>query len=207
LPGGADDQADRRDLIRKLNPLGRIRLRLAARLHEYASDLTRGDLNFTWITESLAAGGSVRSREYHRLRRLGITGVIDVRSEGLDDRGALERQGIQLLHLPVPDRYAPDPAQLAEGVRWAREHLERGGRVFAHCEHGVGRGPLMVTAILVTDGVGAPDALQFVRERRWQTAPNDRQIEGLLAFESYWWHVHGRSAEDAEGVTAAGGTT
>ena len=62
---------------------------------------------------------------------------------------------------------------------------QAGVSVFAHCEHGVGRGPLMICAVLVSRGLSAPDALEQVRERRWQSAPNDRQIEGLLAFEAH----------------------
>ena len=79
---GAEAAAERRSLIRSLNPLGRIRLRLAARLHEYASDLTRGELNLSWITDNLAAGGFIRRRDYQRLGELGITGVIDLMGRG-----------------------------------------------------------------------------------------------------------------------------
>jgi hypothetical protein len=180
---GADAAAERRSLIRSLNPFGRIRLRVAARLHEYASDLTRGELNFSWITDDLAAGGSVRVGRYKRLRDLGVSGVIDLRAEACDDEAALRKVGIELLSLPTPDRYAPSIEMLAMGVRWTDEHLARGGKVFAHCEHGVGRGPLMICSVLVSRGMSTTDALEQLRERRWQSAPNDRQIEALLAFE------------------------
>ncbi len=182
---GADAAAERRSLIRSLNPFGRIRLRVAARLHEYASDLTRGELNFSWITDDLAAGGSVRVRDYKRLHELGVSGVIDLRAEACDDESALRRVGIELLNLPTPDRYAPSVEILESGVRWAEEHLARSGKIFAHCEHGVGRGPLMICAVLVSRGASTPDALGVLRERRWQSAPNDRQIEALLAFERH----------------------
>lgn len=81
------------------------------------------------------------------------------------------------------------------------EELDRGGRVFAHCEHGVGRGPLMVTAVLVAEGMSAPEALELVREQRWQTAPNDRQVEGLLAFEAYWSGAVGHRTRGNNGTT------
>jgi hypothetical protein len=183
---GAEAAAERRSLLRSLNPLGRIRLRLAARLHEWASDLTRSELNLTWITDELAAGGSVRPRDYDRLRDIGVTAVIDLRAEACDDADRLRRIGIDLLHLPTPDRYAPPVESLATGVRWTEERLAAGGRIFAHCEHGVGRGPLMIGSVLVSRGATAPDAIETLRERRWQSAPNDRQIEALLAFENYW---------------------
>lgn len=44
----------------------------------------------------------------------------------------------------------------------------------------------MICSVLVSEGMTGPEALERVRTRRWQSAPNDRQIEGLLAFESFW---------------------
>ena len=73
-----------------------------------------------------------------------------------------------------------------QGTRWALERLEQGGKVLVHCQHGVGRGPLQGCAILIGQGLSAPEALKTVRVRRWQAAPNDRQIEGLLVFEERW---------------------
>lgn len=195
-----EDTQDRRELVRQLNPIGRIRLRLVARIREYLSDLTRGDLNFTWITENLAAGGSVRRRDLGRLAASGVTAVIDVRSEARDDQRELDRLGIQFLHLPAPDRYAPGAEQLLAGVDWALRVLERGGKIFSHCEHGVGRGPLMACAILVAQGRTAPEALEIVREKRWQAAPNDRQIERLLDFERLWLARTERSTAGSRGL-------
>ena len=182
---GAEAAAERRSLLRSLNPLGRIRLRLAARLHEWASDLTRGRLNLTWITDDLAAGGSVRPRDYQRLKQAGVTAVVDLRDEGCDDAVRLRELGIAFLHLPTLDRHAPTTMGLAMAVRWIEQQLSSGGKVFAHCEHGVGRGPLTIGAVLVSRGVTAPDAIEILHERRWQSAPNDRQIEALLAFEAH----------------------
>jgi protein tyrosine phosphatase (PTP) superfamily phosphohydrolase (DUF442 family) len=183
---GVEAAAERQSLRRSLNPFGRIRLRIAARLHEWASDLTRGELNLSWITDDLAAGGSVQTRDYPRLRDIGVTAVIDLRAESQDDAEKLRQLGIEFLHLPTPDRYAPTVEKLAIGVQWAEDRLTAGGKVFAHCEHGVGRGPLMVGCVLVSRGATTPDVIETLRDRRWQSAPNDRQIERLLAFESYW---------------------
>ncbi|MCA1647623.1 MAG: phosphatase, partial [Chloroflexi bacterium] len=57
---------------------------------------------------------------------------------------------------------------------------------FLHCEHGVGRGPLMACAVLVAQGCSAPEALRLVRAARWQALPNDRQLAALLNFEKTW---------------------
>jgi protein-tyrosine phosphatase len=126
--------------------------------------------------------------------------VIDAREEASDDAEALAKVGIELLHLPTPDRYALAPEQLIRGTHWALDHLGRGGKVFAHCQHGVGRGPLQGCAILIGQGLSAPEALRTVRTRRWQAAPNDRQIEGLLAFEERWKAENNGTGSAGRGV-------
>jgi hypothetical protein len=182
----AEIAADRRGLVRLLNPFGRIWLRIVARLLEWTTDLIPSRLNFTWITEDLAVGGAPRKRDYRRLAALGITAVIDAREEASDDAEALAQVGICLLYLPTPDRFALSQEQLCRGTRWALERLAEGGKLFVHCQHGVGRGPLQGCAILIGQGLSAPEALRTMRTRRWQAAPNDRQIESLLQFEEWW---------------------
>lgn len=178
--------AERRSLVRLLNPLGRLWLRLVARILEYVTRLIPSQLNLSWITAQLAVGGAPRRRDYRRLATMGVSAVIDAREEAVDDAAALARLGIELLHLPTTDRHGLSQEHLLEGVRWALERLADGRKVFVHCQHGVGRGPLLGAAILVGQGMSAPEALHVVRARRWQAAPNDRQIEALLAFEERW---------------------
>jgi protein-tyrosine phosphatase len=173
-------------MIRQMNPLGRIWLRLVARVRELVTDLIPSHLNISWVTGELAVGGAPRPRDYRRLAALGITAVIDAREEARDDAEALARVGIELLHLPTPDRYALSQEDLLRGTEWGLKRLERGGKLFVHCAHGVGRGPLLGIAILIGQGLSAPEALRTVRLRRWQASPNDRQIEGLLVFEERW---------------------
>ena len=85
---------------------------------------------------------------------------------------------------------------MEEGVDWALDRLTNGGRAFLHCEHGVGRGPLMACAVLVGQGHSAPEALRIVRLSRWQALPNDRQLAALLEFERTWRARHSGGAMD-----------
>jgi hypothetical protein len=50
----------------------------------------------------------------------------------------------------------------------------------------VGRGPLMGLAIMVAQGHSSSSALRLLRSKRWQAAPNDRQLAALLEFERAW---------------------
>ncbi len=179
-------------------PVGRIWLRVLARLMEWLTDLQPKQLNYSDVTPQLAVGGAFRRRQIARLRARGVTAVVDCRLEASDDPAALSAAGIALLHLPTADRYGFSFAQMREGVVWVLEHTAsvRGGKAFVHCEHGVGRGPLMACAVLVGQGYSAPEALRMVRHARWQALPNDRQLAALLAFETEWRATH-RIAENA----------
>jgi protein tyrosine phosphatase (PTP) superfamily phosphohydrolase (DUF442 family) len=140
-------------------------------------------LNMSWITPQLAVGGRVRPEDIGRLARSGVTRVVDTRSEYQDDEAALGAEGIHLLYLPTPDTQPLSLEDLRRGAEWVNEQLADGQRVLIHCEHGVGRSVLLAAAALVAGGMSAHDAVALVQRRRWQAAPNHRQIVRLQAFE------------------------
>ena len=182
--------ADERGFVRWYNFAGKLWLRGIARILEYSTRIHRQSLNLSRITEQLVVGGAVPPRSYGRLKAMGVTAVIDLREEAKDDEEALRRLGIELLYLPATDRFAASQDQMRKGVEWALERINAGGQVYAHCKHGVGRGPLMGLAILVAQGHTTSSALRLVRSKRWQAAPNDRQLAALLDFEQGWTGHH-----------------
>jgi protein-tyrosine phosphatase len=141
-------------------------------------------LNMSWVTEHLAVGGRVHSEDIPALAQAGVTHVIDTRSEYCDDVEALTKEHIQLLYLPTKDTYPLTVAQLKEGAQWANERMQQGGRVLIHCEHGVGRSVLLTCAVLVYAGMNSHEALQLTQQKRWQAAPNGRQVQRLREFEA-----------------------
>jgi hypothetical protein len=161
-------------------------LRSVARCVEWTTKVPGQGLNISGVNEWLHVGGSVPPSRYGELKALGITAVIDLRAERCDDAGALKALGIELLNLPVTDRYAPSVEQLMQGVEWALPRLQAGGHLYAHCEHGVGRGPLMGLAVMVARGAHAPEAYRVLRKARWQCTLNDRQLQGLADFVDAW---------------------
>jgi len=154
--------------------------RMARALHLPLPD----QLNMDWVTTHLAVGGRVRPEDIVALGRSGVTHVIDTRAEYCDDADALAREHIQLLYLPTPDTFPLTVEQLTEGARWAAEHIEKDGRVLIHCEHGVGRSVLLTCCVLVYQGMSASEALILAQQKRWQAAPNQRQIARLREFEA-----------------------
>jgi hypothetical protein len=95
-------------------------------------ELRSGELNLSWVTESLAVGGAFGPRDVPRLRAAGVTAVLDLRGEAVDDAGLLERHGIEFLHLPTPDTYPPSQEHFQRGVAWVLEQHAAGRRVFVH---------------------------------------------------------------------------
>lgn len=140
-------------------------------------------LNMSWITDHLAVGGRIRPEDIKAVARIGVDCVVDTRSEYHDDAEALAGENIELLYLPTPDTYPFTISQMMQGAKWVDERMEQGKRVLIHCEHGVGRSALLASAVLVYGGMHASDALKLVQQKRWQAAPNHRQIERLREFE------------------------
>jgi protein-tyrosine phosphatase len=161
-------------------PEGSTAEQIASNLHVPLPDR----LNMSWVTDHLAVGGRVHPRDIQALARVGVTHVIDTRSEYKDDVQEMAKEHIELLYLPTPDTYPLTVEQLMEGASWAHERIAQGGRVLVHCEHGVGRSVLLTCAVLVYDGMHAHDALQLVEAKRWQASPNHRQLARLREFES-----------------------
>lgn len=140
-------------------------------------------LNLSWITPNLAVGGRVLPADIHRLAARGVTRIVDTRAEHMDDKDALAAEHIDLLYLPAPDTKPLTLEQLQEGAAWINQQLDRGERVLVHCEHGVGRSVLLAAAALVACGMNAHDAISLIQRRRWQAAPNHRQVQRLQQFE------------------------
>jgi protein tyrosine phosphatase (PTP) superfamily phosphohydrolase (DUF442 family) len=140
-------------------------------------------LNMSWVNTHLAVGGRVRLEDIKALSVVGVTHVVDTRSEYCDDEQALRAEGIKLLYLPTPDTHPLTVDQLLQGAAWTQERIQQGGHVLIHCEHGVGRSVLLTCAVLVYGGMSAHEALALVQRKRWQAAPNHKQVARLEEFE------------------------
>ncbi|HEY7780250.1 MAG TPA: dual specificity protein phosphatase [Ktedonobacterales bacterium] len=162
-------------------PEGSLQERLAGALGIPLPDR----LNLSWITPQLAVGGRIHPRDIPRLADIGVTAVVDTRSEHRDDEAALAAHGIQLLYLPAPDTYPLTIQDLCAGTTWITRQLAAGHRVLVHCEHGVGRSVLLTAAALVAGGMNADEAIRLVQSQRWQAAPNHRQLARLQEFERF----------------------
>ncbi|MBI3857233.1 MAG: dual specificity protein phosphatase family protein [Planctomycetes bacterium] len=93
---------------------------------------------------------------------------------GLEAEEALARRhGLEFFSHPTPDRDIPSSAN--ETWKLARSLAARfaeGKRIAAHCRMGIGRSPLMLACILVTQGLSADEAWTAIGEARGCPVPD-----------------------------------
>ena len=133
---------------------------------------------FSWITDELAVGGHVPGTRIAELvQEHRISAVVDLRDEARDDVHLLRRHGIAFLHLPTPDVHGAPLPMLVDGVTFVRLHLAVGDRVLIHCQHGIGRAPLLALCVLVDRGMPPLAALALTKDRRTEVSPSPAQFE------------------------------
>jgi predicted protein tyrosine phosphatase len=137
-----------------------------------------GPIDISWLTETLAVGGSFPLERCACLvADHGVRAVIDMRAETCDDRDVLDRHSLTLLHLPTPDMHGATRAMLDEGVHFASAHLTRQEPVLIHCQHGIGRSALLALCVLVESGRDPLEALAHAKRQRPMISPSQSQYE------------------------------
>ena len=140
-------------------------------------------LDLSWITETLAIGGSFPPTATQALaREHGVSAVVDLRGEARDDVELLAKHAIEFLHLPTIDFAAISPPRLHHGIGFVTRHLSSGRRVLVHCAHGIGRSALLGLCVLVEHGYTPIDALALAKERRRRISPSPAQYEAWAAW-------------------------
>jgi protein-tyrosine phosphatase len=140
-------------------------------------------LDLSWITETLAIGGSFPPNETQSLaREHGVAAVVDLRGEARDDVQLLAKHAIEFLHLPTIDFAPISPPRLHHGIGFVTHQLSRGRRVLVHCAHGIGRSALLGLCVLVERGYAPIDALALAKARRRCISPSPAQYEAWAAW-------------------------
>jgi predicted protein tyrosine phosphatase len=149
--------------------------------------------DISWLTNQLAVGGCFPiERAVHLAEAYAIRAIVDLREEDRDDVEALASAGIDFLHLPTPDLNPATPEMLDRGVGFARAHMDRGDKVLVHCQHGIGRSPLLALCVLVDQGMEPLDALMLAKNKRAVVSPSRLQYDGWVR----WLERHGKDAPD-----------
>lgn len=147
-------------------------------------------LDFDFITERVAVGGAIITREnFEGVLRAGVTHIINTQLE-FDDR-TLRRGGdheADILWLPLDDDLLPKPAEaFMTGVRYALQALEEPkARVLIHCASGIHRAPMLALALLRVQGLGRREAMALLQARRPQAHFPQVYLDSVEAFIAEW---------------------
>jgi atypical dual specificity phosphatase len=91
--------------------------------------------------------------------------------------------GFETLHMPVPDRQAPEPEQIDQLMAYLDERLGAGRSVVVHCLGGYGRTGTMLVCYLIYCGATADDALEEIRRLRPLSVETEAQEQAIYAYE------------------------
>lgn len=152
-----------------------VRLQLA---QDYLSRKIFGHsvLSMIRVTPNVFLGGAFTQKNIEHVKKWGITAVVSMRMHK-------PPIGIKTLHLPTIDDTAPKIEDLESGVKFIQDEVNKGGKVYVHCREGIGRGPTMMIAYLITQGMKIDKALKLIREVRRFVNPNKEQLNSLIEFE------------------------
>lgn len=139
------------------------------------------------VTPRIFVGGQPALSFWSDLKDWGVCAVVNMRGEynysvKVDPLGL----PLEFLHLPTVDNEAPSLIHLEQGVDFIRDHVQRDEGVYIHCWEGLGRGPTMAAAYLVSTGLTPDQAWEKIRETRPFIRPTEVQRKQLEAFVAHY---------------------
>lgn len=141
-------------------------------------------LKNTQVTPHLYLGGQYGLNALPHFQKLGITAVVSMRESQLHKPDIYP--WLKVLQLPTRDWTAPTIENLEKGSLFITNVLKEGGSVYIHCHQGLGRGPSMAIAYLISSGMTYDDAVAEVKKVRPFITPTAEQLGRLKEFEEYW---------------------
>ncbi len=145
-------------------------------------------MDISQITDYLYVGAHPGPENASALRALDVRLIISMCGERRPP-APFWQQPFQLLWLRTYDTFLTPISvhKLMEGVQTALPVIHSGGRVLAHCQHGMHRGPAMGAAILIAMGHSAEEAMGLLRSRRQRAQPQAWYIKRQIRkFEHLW---------------------
>lgn len=142
-------------------------------------------LSYSKITDNIYLGASMCCGEHEsdylqKLLDLDIFCEMDLRL----DRDIVSNKIPSHVHLPMMDTYPPTNDQMQLGVDIIESVVTMGKNIYIHCNVAHGRSPTMVIAYyIVKKGMSYNEAYNFVKGKRPEVHPTDRQVEFLISLE------------------------
>lgn len=136
------------------------------------------------ITANLFLGSQYSLIGLQKLKALGVTAIVNMREHPVFAESQYE--GFRYLHLSTVDNTPPPMNVLLKGIDFVTNEIKNNGKVYIHCRQGLGRGPTMTIAYLISTGLTFEDAFALVKKVRTFINPRPGQIERLKELEQYY---------------------
>jgi len=127
-------------------------------------------------------GTDLLEKDLTFLVQQGVDTIVSLTETPLDAE-TVTSFGFDILHMPVPDRQAPEPEQIDALMLYLDEKLSAGRTVVVHCLGGYGRTGTMLVCYLIHCGAPAKDALTEMRRLRPQSVETESQEQAVYAYE------------------------
>jgi len=150
--------------------------------HRVLTGLPR--INRSQITDQLFLGSQYNLLGLKKLKAMGITAIVNMRTH--NTYGDAAHEGIRYLHLPTVDNTAPSLKTLMKGADFIDNEIKNGGKVYVHCRQGLGRGPTIAMAYLIKTGMTYEDAYATIKKVRIFINPQRSQVKMLKELEAYY---------------------
>jgi atypical dual specificity phosphatase len=138
--------------------------------------------DFNWIIpDQVGAMSLPRGEDLAGLREAGVTLLVSLLHAHPPEE-EVRRAGLRLVRLPVEQWRAPSEEQIEDFIVEVRAELRRGGKVAVHCLGGLGRTGTLIAAYLVSEGMTAAQARDYVRARRPGSIESEEQEQAIRAW-------------------------
>ena len=131
------------------------------------------------IDNFISIGGSTT---IEGLSKNGITSIVDLRNEDMDNPIEIQTYSMDYLRVGLMDGGTPSEIQTKEIFVWINEKINRGNKIFVHCNLGRGRAAIIASIYLISKGMTYYDAISFVKKRRRYVYLNKKQLNFLKEF-------------------------
>ncbi len=112
------------------------------------------------VDEHVILGALPFRRDVAKLKREGVTGVVNMCEEYPGPKRRYEEQKIEQLWLPTVDFNHPSAQFVEAGAEFIERHAQAGGTVYVHCKAGRARSATIVLWWLVRFRGLTPEAAQ-----------------------------------------------
>lgn len=121
-------------------------------------------IKYSQISPQIYIGSQHSSAGKRILTKMGITSIINMRSEHDDSQHDLVFG--DYYYLPTMEFSAPSIEQIQNAIGFMQRVIEKSGKIYIHCSEGISRAPTLAAAYFIQQGMTVSDAVATIKKSR-----------------------------------------